>query len=279
MGKNSSPNIAVPKKYQDQYLSSDRSLYSQAAQGLVTGDYSFNPSLNDLVSLDPEMTKLAMSYAESSLQPSYQKQKTATANELANLGALESSTTSNAFAQLDSDLLSQYQSIVSSAALEDRTAARSNQMNLFGTGLNTLSSSIGQGMQYESQVDQFNQQNYENQLASYYANKKSSSMGSIGALAGTALGALFALPTGGMSIAAGAALGGALGGTAGSIFSGDTSGATQYAQSGIQGLSNYNTSKLTGGLTTPGGTAGAGNTLLDRLTGSTSRFGGVSTGF
>ena len=44
-------------------------------------------------------------------------------------------------------------------------------------------------------------------------------MGSIGSMAGMAIGGLLAAPTGGMSLAAGAALGGSFGGAAGSMFS------------------------------------------------------------
>jgi len=52
-------------------------------------------------------------------------------------------------------------------------------------------------------------------VISYLDPGQKSSMGSIGAMAGMAIGALLAAPTGGMSLMVGAAIGGALGGAAG----------------------------------------------------------------
>ena len=49
---------------------------------------------------------------------------------------------------------------------------------------------------------------------------RAGAMGGLGALVGTGLGALLAVPTGGMSVLAGAQLGGALGGAGGSALGG-----------------------------------------------------------
>jgi hypothetical protein len=59
---------------------------------------------------------------------------------------------------------------------------------------------------------------YDEYIRNYGRRKKSGLMGGVGALAGAGLGALLAVPTGGMSIGAGAMLGSTLGGAGGSMF-------------------------------------------------------------
>ena len=83
----------------------------------------------------------------------------------------------------------------------------------------SLSSRLG--IDPSSMVSDYANQLYNNALAREQYNASRKGGGSIlTSLLGAGLGALFALPTGGMSVPMGAALGGALGGIGGSLFGG-----------------------------------------------------------
>lgn len=81
-------------------------------------------------------------------------------------------------------------------------------------------SAVGAGSGLFGQLSSADLGKYNAALNAYNAgNSGGGDMGGLGTLLGTGLGALLALPTGGMSVLAGGALGGALGGGAGSLFS------------------------------------------------------------
>ena len=104
-------------------------------------------------------------------------------------------------------------------------ALKLNQLaSILGAGQTNLSNMSGM---LGGAVDQTNQVwNQWYQMLPYLAKVKagsSSPWGTIGSLAGAGLGALFALPTGGMSVPMGAALGSSLGGGVGGMIGGSPS--------------------------------------------------------
>lgn len=172
----------------------------------------------DAINLDPEVTKLALQYAQQSLTPAFRDSLNNIKQEAANSGALQSSTFTDALTKASSDLNSQFQAITTQAALSDRERALSNRMDLFGTGLNTLQSAGQMGLSAQSAENQFNLSNYENQLAQWQLSQKAKSGGLMGGLMGAGGGALAGIAlapfTGGLSLGLTAALaagGGALG--------------------------------------------------------------------
>lgn len=281
MGGSKSPDVpAAPTYQQNPALQSNIDWGTGFGKQMASLDFTGQlANLSPLIQNDPEVTKLAMQYAQQSLTPAWNDTMRSIKNEAANAGALESSTFTDALTQSGQDLNSNFQSIVTSAALEDRNRALTNMKDLSSQGVNTVGQFTSLAGQQEQMQNNFNLQNYQNQLAAMQLSQKSSSAGGWGALGGMALGALLAAPTNGMSLAAGAMLGGSVGGIAGGLMGGGSTGGTAV-QSGLTGLGigfgsglfNSNT-----GQTTPVSTA-AGMTAGNNLFGSSMNMNNTMTG-
>lgn len=222
------------------------------AQGLnnrvANFDFSGNLSpLQDTINTDPEVSKLALSYAQNSLNPQFRLNRQNSVNDLANLGALESSTTSNAFAMQDFDLNSQLQAITSGAALEDRNRALNNRTNLFSQGLSNLGSL---GLANQSQLNNFNLENYQNIVAKSLNDQKPQNGGFMGGLTGAIGGGLSGFAVGGPW---GAAIGAGAGGLIGGFGQPGTGGGLLQAGGGLAGSGVRGT---TSSFKTPGQSAG-----------------------
>lgn len=181
----------------------------EAASGDFGGRLSWlSPTVN------ANNSSLALSAAQGLLQPQFRDTLTQISNQAAANGQLNSSTFTDALARSQSDLNSQYQSIVSQQAIADANQSNANRLNIFGTGLDTIQNASQLGLSNQGQENQFNLSNYENQVAAAIAGKKQSGSGygGLGTALGIGLGALLAAPTGGMSLMMGAGLGGAIGG-------------------------------------------------------------------
>jgi hypothetical protein len=140
-------------------------LGNQTATGNFTGDLSWlQPTIN------PNNSANALSAAQGLLQPQFRDTLQQINNQAAANNQLNSSTYTDALARSQSDLNSQYQSIVSQQAINDSNQANANRLSLFGTGLNTLNSAIGYGGQSEGAQNSFNLNNYQNQAAVAYQN-------------------------------------------------------------------------------------------------------------
>jgi len=201
----------------------------------LTGDLS---NLSPLIQNDPEVTKLALQYAQQSLTPAWNDTIRNIRNEAANSGALTSSTFTDAITGAGQDLQSQFQAITTQAALADRERALSNMMTLSGTGINTVNAATGMAQDEQNAQNQFNLQNFENQLAEWQLNKESNGLGAIG----TALGGIGGFMVGGP---AGAMTGASLGGMIGGTLEGGTGGATAInsgasSMGTMYGLGMYN---------------------------------------
>lgn len=212
MGKQKGPDLPATPTYKNDPI------YQQGSQGLLDygqqlsrGDFSGNlswlsPTINN------NNSALALAAAQGVLQPQFRDTLQQITNSAAANNQLNSSTFTDALARSQSDLNSQYQSIVSQQAINDSNQSNANRLSLFGTGLDTLQSATNFGLQNQGQENQFNLNNYSNQVAAILAGQKSSNIGGLTGALGMGIGALLAAPTGGMSMLAGAGLGGAIGG-------------------------------------------------------------------
>ena len=240
MGKKKSPELPPPPTFQaDPNLSKATTGLLDYGNRLTNFDFSGNLSpLQDTINPNPQTTQLALQYAQGSLQPAFNDTLTQIRNEAANAGALESSTFTDAITKAGTNLDSQYQAIVAQAGLADAQQANTNRVGLFGTGLNAISSAGGLAGTSQGQVNQFNLDNYNNQVASALSSQKSSSGGLLGGLLGGGGGILAGLAlapfTGGSSLLL-AGLGGLAGGAAGALGPQGTGGQLLQAGAGAYG--------------------------------------------
>lgn len=186
-----------------------------------------------------------MAAASGFLSPEFDRTIQQIKNEAAANNQLESSTFTDALSRAAENLNSQFQGITAQAALDDRSRALSNRLSLLGTGLNTLQSATAFAGDSESKVNQFNLENYQNQVAKALAEAKQSKGGLFGGLTGAAGGAALGIAlapfTGGLSLGLTGALA-AGGGALGALGPQGTGGQLLNAGAGLAG------SGLSGGL-------------------------------
>jgi hypothetical protein len=218
MGKNSSPSLPATPVYQQlpEFTNGYKGL-QEYGNRLITGDLTGNLSwLSPTISTSN--TANSLSAAQGLLQPQFRDTLQQIRNEAAANNQLESSTFTDALARSQSDLNSQYQSIVSQQAIRDAEMANQNRLGLLGTGLGAYESGTRFAGQDQSEMNQFNLQNYDNQVAAALAGQKQANGGFLGGLMGAGGGALMGLAlapfTGGSSLllAGGGALAGGLAG-------------------------------------------------------------------
>lgn len=230
MGKNASKlELPAPPTYQtDPTYTSGLKQLMGLGTSLTNGDFTGNLSwLADTTTINPDIIKGFFT----GLQPSFQKMRQDTINTLAANNQLEGSTTANALTQLDQNISDTMMGKVADL----QTQVLQNRLNLFGTGLNTLTTGTGMAQTEGQNLNNFNLANYENMVAKAMAEKKADkggwAGGLTGAMGGAGLGLALApftggaslLLTGGLAAAGGAA--GAMGspGTGGSILSAGSS--------------------------------------------------------
>lgn len=236
MSSSKAPSLPqAPSFYQDPMFGQTQ----QDLYGLGTNLTNFNfggslSPLQDTINLDPEVTRLALQYAQSSLQPQYEDMLKSIKNEAAGTNSLNSSTFTDALAQLGTRVDQSYQGIVAGAALEDRSRALQNRMSLFGTGLDVLGGVRGAAFGNQGQRNDFNQQNYQNQvMASLYGAKSNGGFwgGLTGALGGGLAGSAFG--------PVGAVFGGLAGGLAGGYGQPGTGGQLLGAGASLYGSNPF----------------------------------------
>lgn len=110
----------------------------------------------------------ALKQAQGILQPQFRDTLTQIKNEAAANGQLESSTFTDALARSQSDLNSQYQSIVSGQAIADNNT----KLGLFGQGLDRIGQATTFGKMNQDSENQFNLSNYDNLVAQAIQNNK-----------------------------------------------------------------------------------------------------------
>lgn len=257
----------APAYQENRNLSPNIDFGSDYFTRLLSGDFTGNLSwLSPLTNTNTSAN--ALSYAQGILQPQFRDNLQQIRNEAAANGQLESSTFSDALARSQSDLNSQYQSIVSQGAINDAYQNNSNRLSLLNQGSSGLQGFTGLAQNQTNSRNQFNLENYNNQVAAAIAgqNQGGSIFGGLGTAAGLGIGALLAAPTGGLSLLAGAGLGGAIGGGVGGTIDafrgGSSSGGYNGAASSL-GLLNLGSNDYFsgGGRSAPFAGANAFNSL------------------
>lgn len=212
MGKKQSPQLPAPPTYQqNSNLNPNISFGSDYTKQLLSGDLTGNLSwLQPLV--NPNNSANSLSYAQGLLQPQFRDNLQQISNSAAVNGQLESSTFTDALARSQSDLNSQYQSIVSQQAINDSNQGNTNRLNLLNQGLGGLQNFTQDAQNQTNSENAFNLENYQNLVAQAINNQKQANGGLTGALTGAlggaAAGAQFGLP----GIIGGGILGGVSGG-------------------------------------------------------------------
>lgn len=258
MSKKKSINVKAPEFQEDPRFRQGIDDLFDLGGRLTSFDFSGNLSpLQDAISLDPEVTRLALEQAQAELGPAFEDSINQIKQEAAAANQLESSTFTDSLARTTERFGTSLQGITAGAALEDRTRALNNRLNIFGLGAGLNESATGLAGQSQEQRNQFNLTNFENQLAAQVAAQGQSKGGLAGALSGgiggAALGIGLAPFTGGASLAltaglaGGGALAGGLGpsGTGGQILNAGSMFAGARAR---PGSSAGNTADLFGGL-------------------------------
>lgn len=239
MGKNNNPSLPATPTYQtDPIFNSGYQDLSKYANQLISGNYSGLGGIGDAVSLHPQSTQLALQSAQGFLQPQYAQSNLDIQNQAIANNQNTSSTFTDALAKNANTLNSQYQGIATNAALQDAQTARQNQIGLLGTGLNTLQSSTNFGLQNQQDENQFNLENYSNQVAQALSSQKQQNGGFLGALTGAAGGALGGSSFGPIGAIAGGIGGGLSGGL--SPQSSNLGGNILQAGSGLYGSNQQN---------------------------------------
>lgn len=162
----------TPTQYTNPLQSGDMGLQSSTASNLISGNL---PSWLQST-INPNNSQAALTAAQGVLQPQFRDTLTSINNAAAANNQLNSSTYTDALARSQSDLNSQYQSIVSQQAINDANQANQNKLSLFGSGLGTLNSAVGNEQNQSNATNQFNLDNYSNQVASAVQQNQNANM-------------------------------------------------------------------------------------------------------
>lgn len=248
MSKTKAPELPPVPTYQtDPVFKSGLDQMMSVGNDLISGNFAGNLNwLQDTTTVNPDIIKGFFT----GLQPSFQKMRQDTINTLAANGQLESSTTANALAQLDQNIAD----TMTGKVADLQTQALNNRLNLFGTGLNTITTGTGMAQSNQNALNDFNLKNYENMVAKTLAEQKQKSGGWLGALeggaGGAALGIALAPFTGGASLMLPLAMGGA-GALAGGLGPQGTGGSILSAGMGAAGSLGGGTNRLSGTFNNP----------------------------
>lgn len=231
----------TPEYFQDPRFTQGLDTLFGAGETLMGLDFSdqFQP-LQDVISFNPEITDLALKTIQAQMAPQIRDQQQSIINQLAANNQLESSVTADALSRFNTDIASQMQSFVYQAGMQDINRALQGRQDLFGLGLNATGQATGMSFQDQSARNNFNMQNYENQVGAAIANQKNQG-GLMGALSGAGGGALagmaLAIPTSGLSLGMGALYGGLAGGVMGGFGSSGTGSQILQSGAGLYGMS------------------------------------------
>lgn len=212
MGKSKGPELpAAPTFQADPTAATGIPDLLKYGQELSSGDFGGRLSwLKPTISNDNTANSLA--FAQAKLQPQFRDTLQQITNQAAANGQLNSSTFTDALARSQSDLNSQYQAILSQQAINDSNQSNTNRLALFGQGLNSIQNASQLGLSNQGQTNDFNLQNYNNQVAAAIAGQGTGSnmFGGLGTALGAGAGFLIGGP---MGAGLGATIGGGLGGT------------------------------------------------------------------
>lgn len=153
-----------PEQYLNSNLRPNIDFGSTTGKDLISGNFGGNLSwLNPTI--NSNNSQLALTAAQGVLQPQFRDTLQQITNAAAANGNLSSSTYTDALARSQSDLNSQYQSIVSQQAINDSNQSNQNRLKLFGAGLDTLQGFTGAAQDDSNFTNDFNLKNYDNIVA------------------------------------------------------------------------------------------------------------------
>jgi len=265
MSKNKAPSMpSTPSMFIDPTVGlSTNSLYNTGAR-LTSGDISNLPTyLQDTVNTNPEVTRLTLQGLQAQLEPELRRTRADVVNQLEANNQLTGSTTASALGNIQSDYESRLVAAGAEAGLNDINRAFANRVSLFGTGLNAIQAAGTQALGNQSQVNSFNLDNYQNQVAKVLGEQKQNKGGLTGALTGGLGGAMAGSMLGPMGMIAGG-LGGA---AAGGFGAPGTGGQILGAGSMVQGMRGLGQGFMTSTQSNP---------MIQTASNSSSVFGGES---
>ena len=185
MGKNSLNLPATPTYYQNPFQTSDIGLQRNVGNSLISGNLSDQSgsggaNLSWLQSLvNPNFSAQAIQGAQASLLPQYNQNTLDIKNQAAASNALNSSTFTDALAKNEFNLNSQLQGIGLTQGIQDAYAANQNKGALFNTGLGLNQQTISNDQQDTSSQNNFNLENYSNQVAQAIAQQQNKANGNV----------------------------------------------------------------------------------------------------
>jgi len=239
MAKSESPKLpTTPSLYVDPDVGLAKKDLMSKGQALTSDTVNGLPDiLRPTVETNPEVTRLTLEGLRATLDPELRRSRQDVINQLEANNQLTGSTTANALTNLQSDYESRLVAAGAEAGLADINRAFQNRVGLYANGLNAIQSAGSLGVSNQSQINQFNLDNYSNQVAKVMAEQKQNRGGLTGALTGGAGGLMAGLAlapfTGGASLALTGGLAGA-GALAGGLGQPGTGGA--FLQAGAMGL-------------------------------------------
>jgi hypothetical protein len=243
VGKGDSPSLPnTPAYQQDTDYRNMLKTMSGLGNNLTNMDFSSNPMMADTVSMfNPELSNKFATTLQNSLQPSFDRSNQDLTNTLANTGGLGASTASDALSQNYRQFMNTIGTQTGQFDVTNATNALQNRVNLFNTGVGLDNSVAGYGATNENNLNNFNLQNYSNQVAQQMYQDQNKQGGWAGALKGGLGGAVTGLMAGGPN----GAVAGAIAGGASGYFSpqGGAGGSNQLlnmggASAGLLGMKN-----------------------------------------
>lgn len=234
----------TPTFYSDPYVGLSESQLFDQGGNLTSGKISDLPDyLKDVVSLHPEITQLMLQGLTSQLEPYHRQGLQDITNTLEANNQLTGSTTASALGNFENDYQNQLTTAGANAGINDINRALAARLQVYNMGLGATGQAGQLGLTNQSQVNSFNLENYQNEVAKTLAGQKPSTGGFLGALTGAIGGGLAGFAVGGPI---GAGIGAIGGGLSGGFGPSGTGG--QFLQAGA---STYGASKYLNGLNGP----------------------------
>lgn len=233
MSKPKAPELPPTPTFQaDPIASAIPGQLQSYGQGLLSSSLLTDPVLGEAVNLNPQMTQLMLQNLQAQLAPSLRQSRQDTVNTLEANNQLTGSTTASALGNIQSDYESQLISAGAQAGMADINRALQNRVGLYGTGLNTLQAAGSMAQGNQSQINSFNMENYQNQVAKVLAEQKQNTGGLAGGLTGAIGGGLAGLATGNPIFAG---IGAVAGGVSGAFGPSGTGGSLMTGAAGLYG--------------------------------------------
>lgn len=214
MGKKKTPDIPdAPSFFEDPRFAGGVEDLLGLGGKLTSFDFSGDLSpLQDVISTSPETSALFLKNLQTQLAPQIRESRQNIVNTAVASGQEMGSGLTSQLGQLEGDLQNLFVGQTTQFGLADTQRALENRIRLFGAGTGLIGQGTGFAGSFQALKNQFNLENFENQLAVNFARQEPGKGGLSGGLTGAAGGALAGFQVGGPI---GAVVGGIGGGVAG----------------------------------------------------------------